>query len=386
MWTKKKEYLNEFQHIIHKSDSLAKWVFAIIKSSNRDMMQQKTSIPKSIQKYLEERYESNNCKFNFLNKYENIDYSGTVTIKDEKNADAYINLYNIVRDTYWFNQFNKYRNYDLIGIDGKFATYDYIDTLWNKKTKKESLLVFKKYVLEHPCLVQLCKNYKSLINDITVDWKIQFTYKITNNVNDKLKVVHMNSQRNSCQWKKDWVREWMYARWLYDFFNNGCIAPLIIYHEWKIVWRSAFRIFYDKDWKRYINLERIFWHWHLIDNLRAFCCELTKDLYRLNETLTLSEKFSITNTYKRNPRFDALKECWDFELTRCKDILRQPKRLRHPDIKQWYYQDSLIHTIWVLWSNKKTELIYDCINPSDEFALHIVNLKNVSSEKTKKTN
>lgn len=377
MPTKKKKYLNEFAHIVIKSDSLPKWNFSYVKSSNRDMIQQKTSIPKPIQSYLKTQYKHNSLNFNFLNQYEKINYSGTIDVKDDKTIWAYKDMFRLLKERVRFEQFNKYRNHRISSVDENFATLEYIDSLWNVKKKKESLLVLKKYIMEHPNLESMRSNYLGTIQKINTGWKIQFTYKITNNVNDKLEVARMNSKRNSCQWRNDWVRPWMYARWLYDFFNNGCIAPLIIYHEWKIVWRSAFRIFYDKEWKRYINLERVFWFWHLIDNLRSFCCELTKDLFKLNETLTLSERFSVTNTYKTNPWFDALKYDWGFKLDRCTEILRQPKRLRHSAIDQWYYQDSLIHTIWIM--KNEVEYIYDCINPSDEFALHIVNLKDVSS-------
>ena len=48
------------------------------------MIQQKTSIPKTIQRYLKTQYKYSNITFNFLNQYEKINYSGIINIKDNE--------------------------------------------------------------------------------------------------------------------------------------------------------------------------------------------------------------------------------------------------------------------------------------------------------------
>jgi hypothetical protein len=385
MFWKKTKYLNEFNNIYQSSESLAKWCFSYVKQSDWDMLQTKTSITKPIQKTLMDMYAAWWCaswiEFTFLNKYENINYEWTVVIENNWLNEAYQYLFMILSQHTPFIQFNKYRNYTIQDIKKWMVTFVYYDTLWNAKERTESALILKKYVQEQPMLKMFCQNNRNYIDNILPGNEITFTYKVTNNINDKLKVIKMNQQWGSCQWKTHWIAPRNYARWVYDFFNNGCIAPLIVYHEWKIVWRAAFRIFFDEEWKRYINLERMFWHWHLINNLQDFCRKLTEDLLKLNETLTISQQFSVTNTHKINPRFDSLSNGKNFNLERLAVPLRQPKRLINPKINQWYYQDSLIHTIYVEWQDSKQEYIYDCINPADEYALHIITLKDVSSKK-----
>lgn len=378
MSTAKPKYLNEFAHVVEASESLAKWALTYISKTTRDMLQNKTSITKPIKTLLETKYKNYWMKFSFLNKYENINYSGSVVIENKNLMRAYVELFLRLQQHTSFQQFNKYRKFEIKKIEKGIVYFEYIDSLWNKKERKESVLLFKKYILDEPTLKQWCKSYENDIENITNGSEIKFDYVITNNINDKLAVYKMNSKWNSCQARNEWVSPRNYARWLYDFFNNWCIAPLIIYQWWEIVWRSAFRIFFDEDGKRYINLERIFWHWHLINNLTDFCRVITENLIKLNETLTISEQFSVTNTYKINPWFDSLKQSSNFNLERVKYILRQPKRIKHESINYWYYQDSKIHTVC---SNEDNKYMYDCISPSDDFALHIITLKDVSSKK-----
>lgn len=391
MW---KKILNEFDNIRQSSNGIAKWFFTYINKCNWNMKQEKTSIPKNIQKYLLERYKKYpSINFTFLNKYENINYEWEISIPDDSSFNTYDRLICLLNNM-WnkYRQFFKYRKYIYWWIDdnGK-AVFKYYDALWNLKTKKESILILKNYVLWNDIFKKTITSYYSpveleKIQNIKISQERKFTYKITNNVNDKLEVFKMNKKWHSCQWEEQYTNQWLYAWWLYDFFSNWCIVPLIIYEDWKIVWRSACRIFFDEQWNRYLNLERLFWHGSLIDNLNKFCVELTKDLLKLNETLTVSEKFTVTNTYKRNPWYCALTESKEFNVKRITTPLRQPKREWNQAINQWYYQDSTIFTMVETKNHKPDKYIYDCVNSKDEWALYIITKKNVSSKKAEKAN
>lgn len=381
-----KKLLDELStSVIKYSESIAVWMFTYVGKTEWDMEQKKTSITKWISEYLKKHYKKwwYDLDFTFLNKYENIEYEWEVSITNTKSVSAYRTLWNAALVTdFESRQFNKYMWYELIDIKDWKVILQYIDTMWNLKTKKESLTTFANYILENKdtFFKQLYFNYSSVIENVSWWDTIDFKYKLTNNINDKLEVVKLNAKRQSCQAKPQWTTPRHYGRWFYDFFNNGCIVPLIIYYKDKIVWRAACRIFYDEDWNRYLNLERIFGHWHLINHLKEFCAEITKSLLKLNETLTISERFTVTNTFKTNPWYDVLQEQKStFKLEKINKVLRQPKRIRHDAIEQGYYQDSRIHTIcdatWKTSSNYyESKYIYDYISWDDNSTLYKITL------------
>lgn len=90
-------------------------------------------------------------------------------------------------------------------------------------------------------------------------------YVLSSDLEHKLLAFKSNGRFGSCQ--KTENRQ-SYASWAYDAVTNWCNLPILIYKDGSKVpmWRITCRVMYDKSWKEYLLLERLYHDWSLWDN------------------------------------------------------------------------------------------------------------------------
>jgi len=349
-----KTLFDETTKIVRCSDNRTIWMFTYISETNRTLKQKKTSIPSNLKTYLDDLYKWYNINFSHVHKHEDIDIKWTVEIYDTFKLDNLIYAIEEIRmlsPREYYNIF-KYKNYNIKWLEWDSIILSTIDNLWNDSVTKIKIWKLIKYILEQPYSNRISTSKKNYLQSFKTWQSQKFKYKITNSITEKIKAVKANNSFWSCQ-RECYVKPREYAWWLYDFFNNACLIPLLVYNEdWNIIWRSAFRLYYDEEWKKYIHLERLYTTWILSNLIKPFAVELTKQLLNYSDNLTIAEKFTVTQTRATNPRHDALVASWLFKVEKIKWIFRQPLREKTEWIDCWYYHD----TAWFVMNTVKNTL------------------------------
>lgn len=281
-------------------------------------IQEEYDYPSEISKQLNKFYSTKDS-FKTWCKYKDIYYKWSVEFKNkyiwEKVSSHLWNL----KTMFMRNEFpwtiNKYRNILTHWIEDWYFKYTYIDTLWNLKEKKETLVSFLSY-----------NNWAKITpQECSANIKVDVT--ISNRLEDKKELFEHLWYWGSCQIP---ANRWWLALWYHDMFYNWWIC-IILYHIWgKFEWRSLCRILHDKDWNEFMYLDRIYRNWTLT--------QLRDDIYNLTINKLLSLWYRVVFT-------DVIVDWWNksywWELIKrqMKEVLIGPARKTLDYNKNSYYNN-----------------------------------------------
>ena len=232
---------------------------------------------------------------------------------------------------------SKYYNYYVDWIDDKgLIRWKFIDVMWNLRERSESVNKF---------LLDVWQN----ADNSSIYCK--FKYRISSDINHKIDAFKLNERVWSCQKSNNCES---YARWAYDAVTNWCNCPLLIYTmDNKLIARITTRIMYDKEWKEYLLMDRIYHSWEFSDSLMKW--EIYKAI-----VLDLKDKWVniIASPYSAHDRSTYAYLCalWMKAQWEVHDLC-QP--LRRVIWSYWYYCDWWTQVYeWELdWITRATDYL-----------------------------
>jgi len=258
-----------------------------------------------------------------------------------------IERYNWTSIKNWYKQ-SKYRNHFFKDIsDDWLITREYVDMMWNIKEKKESINKFFE------------DNWMD-IDKVSLSKKIY--YRLSSDINHKCKSFRANERLGSCQQDHNCKT---YASWAYDAITNWCNCPILLFNnkddmyvkaedmknEERPIWRITSRIMYDKDWKTYILIDRLYQDWSLSSDIlkwniyKAIILDLKSKWYNVivtnysahdESTLQYIRALWIKNTEVVENLYQPLRRLYDIEWE---------------DWVCWYYSDWWIDVLGVEINN-----------------------------------
>ena len=211
-------------------------------------------LPKNIKDVLE-RFYRNRLSFNhYYYRWDykiewDIQYMNLRKFRDILNKHMCM-VDDIMSETKWY-KLSPYRNYVLRWVTSEWllerAKYD---LMWKLKTWTERPNVF------------LQNMWVEIDNE---DNWMTLHYVLSSDLEHKLLAFQKNNRFGSCQKSENCDS---YASWAYDAITNGCNCPILIYKNWNKdpLGRITCRVMYDKEWKEYLLLERLYHDWTLWDN------------------------------------------------------------------------------------------------------------------------
>ena len=289
------------------------------------------NIPEDVQEFLSDFYDENKCDFDTLYKYKDIDESSFIS-HDNEQAKVLVKQWiwcwhwNLSYIYNYETRLNQYK--DILSSKWVDVTYEYIDVMWKKKTRVESIMsIWEKF---KRTLGDDFSQTKPDKKDFGAEW---FTVRISNDNDHKLRLAEANDVAfSSCQIK---CNRKTYSRWIHDWFLNWCNIPVSIMQWDNLLWRQLCRLMLDEEWNEYLFLDRLYTNSSLSDVKAKLYVEIAK---RLNKTRDLAiPRYSEHDNYSV---YDRLR--WSFNFENWKS-LRTPSRKMN-FIRRWYYHDSKTRT------------------------------------------
>lgn len=272
-----------------------------------------------------------------LSKYRDINLSHEIDFKNKLAERMFIwrQEWKEIRntnETRTISDTNKYSSLSVKCIDSDWVnvTYEYIDNLWYKKVKTESIYSVHDYYK---------KIYWKNMLDNEIDknkfCETKFDLVLSNDIDHKIKLALANWYAfSSCQ-TEEYINS--YAKWIWDWFNNWCNIPISLKVNWNIVGRMLTRLFIDKDNKEYLFMDRLY--------LNDMYSQQRKELYykialRLKEYFrVIVPRYSAHDTSVYWVLSDYLPDENKLKFIDGESSLRQPLRYLW-SIYRWYYHDS----------------------------------------------
>lgn len=241
----------------------------------------------------------------------------------------------------WY-KVSPYRNYSLVWI-----TSD-----WLLERAKYDLMWKEKHWVERPN--NFLQSIGKEINN--KDTCMSLHYRLSSDLEHKMLAFKSNKLFGSCQKSENYDS---YAAWAYDAVTNGCNLPILIYKGWedKPMWRITCRVMYDKDWKEYLLLERLYHNGTLGD------CDVRGKMYaKIAHDLKCKWYNVIASNYSAHDSstYSYLARYWLSSNTIVEDLV-QP--LRQTPNGYWYYCDwgtEVLHNDidWIDWSTDYLDKAY----------------------------
>lgn len=276
-------------------------------------------------------------------------YSETVFSFDNKESrEKVLRLYKDLsqkdRELLFWETMNKYRNVYDFKCDWQYVTYKYLDTFWEEKNKKETVLSFVKY-----CWVSA--DPKEYLPNIDVK------VIISNRIEDKEEIFNYSWFNGSCQKPENCC--W-HAIWYHDMYYNWGMCVIKMYIWNKFSWRSLARIMYDDKWEMYLHIDRIYRIWVL--------WTLWEDIYDMLHKVLLDQWYKILTSHIRTEWRQVL-YTKNINKTKIQSIFLWHWRKKLTKLPYTYYNNSL--TQWVC---TKDNWIYDMFDWS-RHDIYLLSLK-----------
>ena len=255
----------------------------------------------------------------------------------------------------WLKQ-NKYRNHYFKDITEDWLILrDYVDMMWNIKEKKESINVYAKDMWLN-------------IDNVMLSKKVY--YRLSSNLSHKERAFWSNERFGSCQQDHNCKT---YASWAYDAITNWCNCPILLFNkkedmykeccddtaDTRPIWRITSRIMYDKDWKMYILLDRLYQDWTLSS-------EVVK--WNIYKWIIMDLKAKWYNVVVTNysahdeSTLQYLKWLWVDNTDVVYNLSQPLRRLYNVNWEYWtcwYYSDWGIEVAWmrINWLERATDFL-----------------------------
>jgi len=337
-----------------RSDS-AWWIyFVTIDSKDIDTPKmKKIEYPKKLTTALKSFYKavlnSWDSPFTYWFKYDKEIYEEfNITFENKECEKKILRRYgdlSLIEPTHWFWQtINKYRNtYDFKYSDW-YVSYKYIDTMWNEKEKKETILSFMSYMADWK------------INPAEYLPQIECKIVMSNKLEDKLEILEHHWFNGSCQRPGNCDYN---AQWYHDMYYNGGMCVIKMYIWEKFCWRSLARLLYDKDLTEYLLIDRIYRIWLLWN--------IWDEIYHQLFQWVLNKWYKVLSATIRTawPKIDNLQPQ---KIKPLKEMLIWPGREIFSPKPYTYYNNSMTQAI-------KTNdwFVYDTFNGKENNLYQITN-------------
>lgn len=244
---------------------------------------------------------------------------------------------NALEPVHWFwETINKYRNtYDFKYSDW-YVSYKYIDTMWNVKEKKETVVSFMSYMV----------NWK--INPAEYMPQLECKIIISNRLEDKLEILEHHWFNGSCQRPGNCD---YHSQWYHDMYYNWAMCVIKMYIWDKFSWRSLARILYDKDWTEYLLIDRIYRIWMLWN--------IGDEIYHQLFQWILNKWYNVLSAIIRTA-WPAIKNIESQKVKPLRKILIWPWRELFSKKPYSYYNNSMTQTVrtndWWIYDTFNWEL------------------------------
>ena len=351
------EYDTDIINWSYSFDPVKWWMYNkwLTKTNLKLGSQEELDRPQLLNEFVEKRYWDYKNEFNKIYKHKDVDKEFKVTLQLQSDTKAHEYIRRIIQISNQGNHLNdvrnKYKNYKLAKLENSKAFYEYVDTFWKNKSKEEPAISFWKYVNKIYWRQPL-----GWYNTSMFEKKAWFRCIMSTDIDHKLRTLEDWNVFNSCQkpeYCTNQADKYDLAWWAYDLLANGCNIPILIYNKDKLEWRMLCRLFYARNKKEYLLVDRLYATWSLANYKSEIYSQIVGQIISLWYNVIISSysshDISVKVYLERNNKVGL-------KFVKWKEVLRQPLRKMEKEDHFWYYHDSWTRTYY----NNKLE-VYDAI-------------------------